>query len=254
MNIDSTTIDRIVADVLAKMSTVDNRATAVPAVQSGAVGVSTNASQKQTTPSTTKSFDIDLSHVGVITGEMLESLKPGAAVRTSKSVVLTPTARDLIKKRNLRMADTAPQNHSARENKSSLRPHLLVVTSTPETRTLADNLKSAGWQIDYPGCDGDAIKAARSAICRGESNFVAIIAPKPNRTAQRLNRTRNVLAAAVLPEINVNELIAEGHWNVACLSAERWASFRLRKTLEQLVGQASPDAAVQQSSNRKGGA
>lgn len=235
MNIDSATIDRIVADVLAKMSTVDKRATAVPAAPSRVVDNAGHGSQNQGTPATTKSFDVDLSHARVITGEMLETLKDGASVRTSKSVVLTPSARELIKRRGLRFAVSASSGKEIAAKKSALRPHLLVVNVTPETRSLADHFKQVGWHVDYPGCDGDAIKLARSAVCRGESHFVAIVAPKPNRTAQRLNRTRNVLATAVLPENNVQELIAEGHWNVACLSADRWASFRLRRTLEQLA-------------------
>lgn len=221
--------------MLAELSEAPHgRATAKPVEASDAA--SNRGLESQSKSSVAKAFDLDLSHSGVLTGEMLASVAPGASIRVSKSVVLTPSARDAVRMQSLVLVDAGQNGTQSTANaQSSVRAQLLVVTSTPETRSLADAMKKSGWEIDYLGCDGEAVKAARSAVCRGESNFVAIVAPKPHRTAQRLNRTRNVLAAAVLPEINVNDLIAEGEWNIACLSAERWASFRLRKTLDQLA-------------------
>lgn len=223
MNINAATIDRIIADVLAKLGEPADRDATVP------------VSQQNNSASAPKAFDLDLSHAGVLTGEMLEKLNADSVIRVATSVVLTPSAREVISKRSLTLLDTVTSGKGTVNESSALKPQLLVVTSTRETRTLADALKKDGWSIDYPGCDGDAIKVARSAICRGETNFAAILAPKPNRTAQRLNRTRNVLAAAVFPETSVGELQSEGEWNVACLAADRWASFRLKKTLETLA-------------------
>ena len=214
MTLNPATVDRIVADVMASLrGGPPTRPSASPVV----------------TPK--PAFDLDLRHAGVVTGEMLDAARDGAAVAVAKRVVLTPSAREAVRRRSIVLRKDA----AADAPKSASKAALLVVTSTPATRRLAEQL---GWAADFPGCEGEAIAAARSRVCRGESDFVAVVAPGPHRTAQRLNRTRGVLAAAVTPETPAADVIGEGQWNVACLSADRWSPFAMRRTLEHLAGAA----------------
>ena len=211
MTFDSATVDRIVSDVMSAMTPTRARTAAVPA--------------KVDAPT----FARDLRHAGVVTGEMLDGLDAGATVAVAKKHVLTPSARDAVRTRSLTLRSEA----AAALNTKAARTALRIVRSTPMTRRLAEQL---GWPCDYPGCDGDAVADARSLICRGDADFVAVIAKQPHRTAMRLNRTRGVSAVAVRSQTPLDAVFAEGEWNVACLPEEGWSPFALKRAVERLAG------------------
>ena len=215
MTFDPATVDRIVSDVLSAMTPPRTET----AAKRGAIPAKVAA----------PSFDRDLRHAAVLTGEMLDGLDAGATVAVAKKHVLTPSARDAVRTRSLTLRAEA----KAASNTKSVRTALRIVRSTPLTRRLAERL---GWPCDYPGCDGDAVADARSMVCRGDADFVAVVAAGPHRTAMRLNRTRGVSAVAVSPQTPLEAILAEGEWNVACLSAEGWSPFALTRAVERLAG------------------
>ena len=158
---------------------------------------------------------VDLRSERVLTGELIEArCRPGQTIQTSEQVVWTPTARDAARKMNLATGSTGSLATSPKPTRAQLQ----LVQTGPMVDAVARIL---GWPSTVTDTD-DAIAATRSAICRGESDFVVVTTTDPHRVAARLNRQRNVWAAAVPPGCDLDTL-GEG-WNVLCLQVAGYAA------------------------------
>lgn len=168
----------------------------------------------------------DLRGHRVLTGELLEmKCEPGARVAIDAAAILTPTARDAVRQRGLTLEASSP------ETVAKAIGYVHQVESSPATSALVRQL---GWPSRLTDTES-AIEQTRSAICRGEHGFVAILTDDPHRTAARLNRQKTVWAFVPSPDA---QAAAGDGWNVACLSASSGSGVAIARLLQRLASRA----------------
>jgi hypothetical protein len=146
----------------------------------------------------------------VITGELLEQRLNGNSQRTIRigpKAVLTPSARDFLKQRNIEW--TRLEKNAAPATNSGIWK-AIVASSTPALASALDEIgKTAGtrWERELSGDATEAATAAVSALCRGEAVGVAVFAGNAAAVACRANRNAKVRAAVV--------------WSVRCVEAAK---------------------------------
>lgn len=233
---DSTTVDQIVANVLKQLSATGGNTTASSAVATpvrNPLPTTQGPSTLNTQPST-----ISLSEK-VITGDLLAEKATGAAqIVVPDKAILTPTAHDFLKasKAQLIRASAA----GAKASLSSAAPgitswKLITVTSSPAVSRLTGELGTS-WSREILGCPDDAATLAISAICRGESGGVVILAKQHFRAACRANRHDKVRAVPVSSPADVQSAREQLRLNCIAIDPTGRSYFELKNTINAFTG------------------
>lgn len=234
--LDSTTVDQIVANVLKQLSATGGGVAASSAV----VAPVRNAQPTPSGPSTLnpQPSTISLSD-RVITGDLLAEKATGATqIVVPDKAILTPTAHDFLKasKAQLIRAGAA----GAKASPSSSAPgitswKLITVTSSPAVSRLTGEL-GASWSREILGCPDDAATLAISAICRGESGGVVILARQHFRAACRANRHDKVRAVPVTSPVDVQSAREQLRLNCIAIDPTGRSYFELKNTINAFTG------------------
>jgi hypothetical protein len=173
----------------------------------------------------------------VITADLLSERVNGAAVITvGPKSLITPSARDFLRDRGLelqRSGDSATPNASASVNsgtgtaKSTLAPLLVVVRNTPAVDRLWEDLQYS-WKRELLGCPDDAARLAISALTRGESACVVILAEQAHRAACLANRNEHVKAVALRDAAEARWIEKQLRANVWCLDPTGLSYFEVK--------------------------
>ena len=239
MAFDPSTIDHIVANVLKQLGT---RSGAAPAATSSKAA-DTAAVHSQ------RSGSIRIEE-RVITAELLaERVNGVATIDIGSKAILTPSARDFISQRGLRIdrgtKDTAqavsgsspgPVSGGAVRPASAINDKrlLIVVRNSDAVSRLWCDVQSA-WTRELLGCPDDAASLTIREIARGAVQTVVILAEQTHRAACLANRSPAVKAAAVRDAGDVAQVRRQLRANAWCIDPASRNWFELRNLFNAIL-------------------
>lgn len=247
VTIDSSAIDRIVANVLRQLSA--NSGAAPPSDRSLTPNAGPFSREPQGSPPAAGAR-ITLDD-RVITADLLAERVNGAAVVGIRpKAILTPSARDFIKERGLRIDRAAPAASKSAPSPATHAPGaggpvaqpstlnsqrlLLVVRSTDAVvRWWAD--LQANWSRELLSCPDDAASLAIREISRGAVQTAVILAEQTHRAACLANRSPAVKAVAVRDAGDVAVVRRQLRANVWCIDPTPKSWFELRNLLSAMT-------------------
>lgn len=233
--LDSTTVDQIVANVLKQLSANGGGTESVKGQGPRAKGQEPQATPLALSP---QPSTISLSD-RVITGDLLAEKATGATqIVVPDKAILTPTAHDFLKasKAQLIRASAAGAKAPASSAATGVTSwKLITVTSTPAVARLTGEL-GASWSREILGCPDDAATLAISAICRGESGGVVILAKQHFRAACRANRHDKVRAVPVTSPADVQSAREQLRLNCITIDPTGRSYFELKNTINAFTG------------------
>lgn len=229
MNLDSATIDRIVAGVLDQLAGGGDGAPADFTAETRRHGGSAESVALKES---------------VVTAEVLLGHVSGTSqVVVSERGIITPAAWDAARERGVEIvrasvASTSSEarsseRHTSEATTSSL-PQLIVVKHTDAVDRLWEDLRGH-WRRELLGCPDEAAALATSAICRGETSTVAILATQPHRAACLANRNETIKAVAIQDVGDVRSIRKQLRANVWCLDPSGRSWFELRNLLRSIT-------------------
>ncbi len=221
MTVSTTTIDRIVANVLSQLSPKGQRAESV-------------VSQASST-ATVQSIQITET---VITAELLEKIPVGHAIQIPSKAIVTPAANDAIRERRL----TIDRSNTAKTKKSesgkqslagNSKLSIAIVRHTEAVRTAISELGE--FSEELLSCPDDAAKYAISEICRTGVGTVLIFVEQTHRAACFANRNEKVKAVVVNDTGDVRAVRKQLRANVWCLDPTDRSYFELKNVLRAIT-------------------
>jgi hypothetical protein len=225
MTVSADTIDRIVANVMSQLrSSGDGEARPAPQLPPA------SSPKIVTIPET------------VVTAEILETIASGSTVSVGPKAIVTPAGWDTVKARRLKIQRGANREsgriagqsvETAPASGNGLPPLLIVVRSTPNVDQLWTDL-SGRWNRELLGCPDDAARLAISAICRGETLTVVILAEQVHRAACLSNRNDNVKGAAVTGPGDIKAVRKQLRANVWCVDPGQRSYFELKNIFREI--------------------
>jgi hypothetical protein len=245
--IDSSTIDRIVANVLQQLGANSG---AAPSTERSSILDPKPFSRDPQGSATAAGGRITLSD-RVITADLLaERIDVATVVAIASRAILTPSARDFIKERGLQIDRAAPVSSKAAtspvtqgvgagapiphpSNLSSQRL-LVVVRNTDAVAKLWTDLQ-ATWSRELLGCPDDAASLAVREIARGAVQAAVILAEQAHRAACLANRSPAVKAVAVRDAGEVAQVRRQLRANVWCIDPTPKSWFELRNLLSAVT-------------------
>ncbi|RLS55372.1 MAG: hypothetical protein DWH91_09460 [Planctomycetota bacterium] len=175
----------------------------------------------------------------VITGDLLAEKAVGATqIVVPDKAILTPTAHDFLKasKAQLIRASAAGPKASPSPGAPGITSwKLITVTSSPAVSRLTSELGTS-WSREILGCPDDAATLAISAICRGESAGVVILAKQHFRAACRANRHDKVRAVPVSNPADVQSSREQLRLNCIAIDPTGRSYFELKNTISSFTG------------------
>jgi hypothetical protein len=234
MNSDSATIDRIVAGVLNQLAGSEDGAPNDPAAVIAAVPNRGGRAESVSITDNVVTAQVLLAHVN---GE--------ARIAVRDRAVVTPAAWDAARERGIeivRASTTVAERGSAKAVPAKTQgksagvglPQLFVVHSTDGVERLWEDIR-INWQRELLGCPDDAAAQATSAICRGETSTVAILATQTHRAACLANRNEQVKAVAIRDAGDVRTIRKQLRANVWCFDPTERSWFELRTLLRAIT-------------------
>ncbi len=221
MTVSTTTIDRIVANVLSQLSPNEQRTESV---------VSQASSAK-----TVQSFKITET---VITADVLENVQTGQSIQIPNKSIVTPAANDLIRERQLTInrSDITKLKKSNSDNRQPVGKSKLsvaIVRHTEAVRSAISDLRD--FSEELLSCPDDAAKYAISEICRSGVGTVLIFVEQTHRAACFANRNEKVKAVIVNDTGDVKAVRKQLRANVWCLDPTDRSYFELKNVLRAIT-------------------
>ncbi|HEY2251606.1 MAG TPA: hypothetical protein VGH74_11120 [Planctomycetaceae bacterium] len=130
----------------------------------------------------------------VVTQALLaDRLNGSNQVRIGFKAILTPSARDFVKQRGIKIIRETAASKSA-----TMRWQVIVTKANPNISSAVASLSELGIAIDQrlSGLPAEAAAQATSALCRGEAAQVVVFTDQPEFVACLANRNDKVRAAA----------------------------------------------------------
>lgn len=215
-------VDRIVAQVLAQLHPV---AAAPRTEQAAEVSKGTHATIPGV-PEEVLSFD-----QAVITADvLLERLTGHRRIRVRPNAILTPTARDVLRVRQI---------ECVRDESSSAevtRGRWLAISSrtSPAASSVIEQLKAAGeaWEHRLSGTGPEATRQAVNALCTADAAGVVLLTGEPELAACRANRNANVRAAVASTVESIHRVRRSLQPNCLVIDPANKSFFELRNLLK----------------------
>lgn len=232
MNIDSSTIERIVAGVLKQLAGGGESAPRGPAA--GTAEVPRRRGRAE---------NVSITENVVTAQVLLAHANKDARIAVRDRAIITPAAWDAARERGVEIVRASAAEHSDakrvpanghREAAKTTVPQLIVVQSTDAVERLWEDIRG-GWRRELQGCPDDAAAQAISAICRGETSTAVILTTQTHRAACLANRNEKVKAVAVGDAGDVRTIRKQLRANVWCLDPSERSWFELRTLLRAIT-------------------
>lgn len=229
MTFDADLVDRIVRDVLSRLGTpgiaVRPEAGAAPATSAAATAACGPAPLVLDEP--------------VVTGDLLEAKASAArVVIVGPRAIVTPSARDVVRRRGLDLRREPPQSHGA-SVRSAWRA-VIMNRAADVQGVLSSEERRTGRRIPHEltGCQDEATKTAISTICRAEAEGVLLFVPHPAVAVCRANRNPAVRAAVLSDPGTWSALREAFSPNVVCVDPARTNRFGLEQVVRRTTAHA----------------
>lgn len=171
----------------------------------------------------------------VITGDLLEEKLNGAKrLRIGAKAILTPSARDVLRKRDIEWNrnGTAQIGDAASQGKRVL----IAQTVTLAVQTLLAEWKRTGagqWRIELVGQPREAVELGIGMICKAEADGVAVLTDQAELVACQVNRNERIRAAVVADVTAVERVRESMEANFICINPTGKSFIELRNILKR---------------------
>jgi len=167
----------------------------------------------------------------VITGALLvEKVNGSNQVRIAPEAILTPSARDFVKQRGIRIIrETAAARLSA-----VVRWQVIVTKANPNIAAALESLSQSGVAADVKlsALPAEAAAEASSALCRGEAAQVVVLTDQPELVACLANRNEKIRAAAAANVAAVNRVRVSMQANLIAIDPGSCNAHELKAVLK----------------------
>jgi hypothetical protein len=169
----------------------------------------------------------------VVTADLLKQKVPdGGAIRISSKTILTPSARDEIKARRIKLNQ---DQSTSIANPSKMKGVIVAAHLPVVVQNVLNDVKkhaSAAWRVEMESGSAKVVERIRSTICRGESPQVVAFVKTPHEVACLVNRTSECRAAVVRSAADVQRIRSEMAANVICVDLAEPTFIGLRRILK----------------------
>lgn len=257
MTLDAATLERIVRDVMQQLMTPP---TAVRAAVRSAVASSNGAASAGTinpapadgrtaprdsaSPVSTASHSAASNGVvlteNVITEAILTERAQGAkAITIGQQTVLTPTAREYLRKHNVSVTRATSTNGKVAGGASW---QVLISDSATTATAALDTLRGQGITAsrELLGTPQEAARKAVSMLARAEVGGVLVLTSQPALVACLANRNSRVRGTEVANVETVNTLARQLGANLLCVNPNGKSLFELRNLLRTCLTSGTP--------------
>ncbi|MFQ5732730.1 MAG: RpiB/LacA/LacB family sugar-phosphate isomerase, partial [Planctomycetaceae bacterium] len=169
----------------------------------------------------------------VVTAAALERLDRGTIVHVEPRAILTPSAHDAVRSRDLQISrgiTSSPAGAPAGGSREAVQ--VCVVQSTA---ALDRVLQESGVPVTRESCPDVAAETLANGIAREETHVGVVFAQAVHRAAMLANRNEAVRAAAVGDLQAAHEARRQVRANLWCLNADGRTDFELRNILRFLL-------------------
>ena len=234
MNQQKQIIDRIVALVVQRLSAADAAQSQVTVPQSHG-GPDGNGPDGNGPDGNGPDGNGVLVADAVITEHtLLSTTRPGAAITVGPRSILTPSARDYLRNRNIRWSRT-PDGAQAQAAQS----RLLVISGDLDAagvdRTLVADSLPLPCETRSEPTDSQAVQAAVAHAGSADRNLAVVACGCAARVACLANRDARVRAAAVASTPDARRLSLTWAPNVLCVESRAKSSFELRHLIRSIL-------------------
>ena len=180
----------------------------------------------------------------VITADLLQSRLNGAQrVRVGLRAILTPSARDLLRARNVELIrEAGGSTAGGATGKPAVRWQALVSRTRTQAEAVIENLQATGvaWELHLTGLPHEAARQAASALCRGEAAGVVVFAEHADVVACLANRNPAVRAASVATAQHTTGVRQHLGANLLAINPVGRSFFELRTMLNAFTAAGAP--------------
>ena len=164
----------------------------------------------------------------VVTEDTMSRLvQDGRPVQFGEGTVLTPSARDFLRRRNIRW--TRGQLRTG----STAHWRAIIVDHSPVLHSAFGSRQSV--TISSASDSASGISEAVSEICRASVAGVVLSVTQPHRAACLANRNRRVRAVAVVNSQNIDDIVADVMPNLVCFNPQRLSVIDVRRIVRAVT-------------------
>jgi hypothetical protein len=170
----------------------------------------------------------------VITQALLaEALNGSATVTIGPKAILTPSARDFLRHREIEVVRELAQSSSP----VAIRWQIIAARSTPQAAAAARHLQHSGIACDIrlSGLPAEAAAQATSALCRGEAEHVVVFSDQPEIVACLANRNERIRAAVIAEAATVERVQKSLNPNLLAIDPAGKGVYELKALLKAFV-------------------
>jgi hypothetical protein len=160
---------------------------------------------------------------------LAEAVNGSSQVRIGTKAILTPSARDFVKQRGIKIIREA-----ASAKPESLRWQVIVTSSNSRITAAVEILPQLGVSIDLKlsGLPAEAAAQATSALCRGEATQVVVFTDQPEFVACLANRNDQIRAAVGTDVAAVERVRGSMHANLVAIDPGTRSAHELKALLK----------------------
>ncbi len=166
----------------------------------------------------------------VVTQALLaEAINGSNQIRVGPKAILTPSARDFVKQRNIKII-----RETAAGKPSAQRWQVIVTKANPSITAAVAALPELGVTADLrlTGLPAEAATQATSALCRGEAAQVVVFSDQPELVACLANRNDKIRAAAATNPAAVDRVRTSMQANLIAIDPGTKNTFELKTLLK----------------------
>lgn len=228
--VQSDIVERVVAEVMRRLMSATS---ARPDVSTLTTEASTDFIRESPGQPESRS-SVLLLEEKVLTADILEEKARGyATIQTGPRAVITPAARDWLRKQNVHVL----RGNSPTERIAVPVPKLaLIQAGTLALERLLDAASgsSSAWNQRRTVTVQDAAEQARLAIAERKSGLVLLLTEEPERAACLANREEAVRAAAVTSSQDVDRVRTSMNCNVFAVNGRNGSFYELVRIVKRI--------------------
>ena len=217
-DVDSEFIDQVVRDVLKRIDFGDAR--------SGKNNRTDSQPVKATSEVATR-----LSN-SVLTEDILKGLKLTRQVFVSERTILTPSARDYLRRKNITWSRTNGSQSGLSEQESA-RWSVLLLNDAPRIQPVIKDMQNVS--LELVSSNSEAVAQTISKICRASASGVLICTENVYEVACRVNRQPKVRAAVVSSPEEVRATQTQIQANVFCIHTKPVPLYTVRNLIREIT-------------------
>ena len=172
----------------------------------------------------------------VLTEDILKGLKLTRQVLVSERTILTPSAKDYLRRKNITWSRTSASQLASEQE--SARWSVLLLNDAPRIQPVIKDMQNVS--LELVSSNSEAVAQTISKICRASSSGVLICTENVYEVACRVNRQPKVRAAVVSTPEEVRATQTQIQANVFCIHTKPVPLYTVRNLIREITQSAPP--------------